>query len=130
MSASFVDNGYHARYEFGDEISFRFEGGQYTEYVFAGPRMPDILEAYTWLTGPRSAAAAVGARLPPVPLVRLHAGRGRGDRRAAPRRRLPCDALWLDIDYMDGYRVFTWDTERFPDVPGMMNGSTQHGLRR
>ncbi len=34
---------------------------------------------------PRRAAAAVGARLPPVPLVRLHAGRGRGARRAPPR---------------------------------------------
>ena len=27
---------------------------------------------------------------------------------------IPCDALWLDIEYMDGYRVFTWNTEAFP----------------
>ena len=33
------------------------------------------------------AAAAVVARLPPVPLVRLHAGRRRGARAAPPRRR-------------------------------------------
>ena len=37
--------------------------------------------------GARRQAAAVGARLPPVPLVRLHAGRGRGARHAAPRAR-------------------------------------------
>ncbi len=34
---------------------------------------------------PRGAAAAVGARLPPVPLVPLHAGRRRGPRRPPPR---------------------------------------------
>ena len=28
----------------------------------------------------------------------------------------PCDALWLDIDCMDGYRVFSWDRRRFPDI--------------
>jgi alpha-glucosidase len=26
----------------------------------------------------------------------------------------PCDGLWLDIDYMDGFRVFTFDKEHFP----------------
>jgi alpha-glucosidase len=28
---------------------------------------------------------------------------------------IPCDTIWLDIDYMDGYRCFTFDKERFPD---------------
>ncbi len=52
MAGSFVDNGYRARVRLRRrESAIRFEGGQYTEYVFAGPRMPDILEAYTWLTG-------------------------------------------------------------------------------
>ena len=26
---------------------------------------------------------------------------------------IPCDGLWLDIDYMNGYRVFTWNKEHF-----------------
>lgn len=30
-------------------------------------------------------------------------------------RRLPCDVIWIDIDYMDGFRVFTFDPERFPN---------------
>ena len=43
-AASFVDNGYRARYDFTetDEYTIRFEGGQYTEYLFAGPSMPEI----------------------------------------------------------------------------------------
>ena len=34
------------------------------------------------------------------------------------RRRLPCDVIHLDIAYMDGHRVFTWDRARFPDPAG------------
>ena len=35
----------------GRGVPIRFEGGQYTEYIFAGPDMAGILAAYTWLTG-------------------------------------------------------------------------------
>ena len=34
-----------------EEYRIVFDGGQYTEYVFAGPDMPAILTSYTWLTG-------------------------------------------------------------------------------
>jgi alpha-glucosidase len=37
--------------------------------------------------------------------------------------------LWLDIDYMDGYRVFTWNTRQFPDVPGMLARMRELGFR-
>jgi alpha-glucosidase len=30
-------------------------------------------------------------------------------------RRIPCDVLWLDIDYMNGFRCFTFDPGAFPD---------------
>lgn len=36
------------------------------------------------------------------------------------KRDLPCDLLWLDIDYMDGFRIFTFDPVRFPD-PDRLN---------
>ena len=35
-------------------------------------------------------------------------------------RGMPCDAIWLDIDYMDGFRCFTFDKQRFPEV-GKLN---------
>lgn len=35
-------------------------------------------------------------------------------------RRIPCDTLYFDIHYMDGYRVFTWDREAFPDPEGLL----------
>lgn len=30
-------------------------------------------------------------------------------------RSLPADVIWMDIDYMDQYRVFTFDDEQFPN---------------
>lgn len=33
---------------------------------------------------------------------------------------IPCDAIWLDIHYMQNYKVFTWNRKSFPD-PRAMN---------
>ncbi|NJK90218.1 MAG: hypothetical protein HC923_13075, partial [Myxococcales bacterium] len=90
------------------------------EYIFAGPRMRDILEGYTFVTGRMELPPLWGAGPPPVPLVSLHAGARRGHGRSLPRARRHPDVLWLDIDYMDEYRVFTWNTGRFPDPAQML----------
>jgi alpha-glucosidase len=131
MAASFVDNCHRAAYDFTarEQYAFRFEGGQYTEYIFAGPDMPEILEAYTWLTG--------RAGLPPLWSLGHHQSRWhrytQDDVQALARRHraeaIPCDALWLDIEYMDGYRVFTWDRDRFPDPAGMLARLAADGFR-
>jgi alpha-glucosidase len=131
MAASFVDNGYRGAYEFShsEEYRIHFSGGQYTEYIFAGPGMPEILEAYTWLTG-RTA-------LPPLWSLGYHQSRWfrytqEAVEQLAQRHRdnaIPCDSIWLDIEYMDGYRVFTWDTDAFPDPAGMLDGLAAKGFR-
>ncbi len=116
MAGFFFDNGYRGHFEFAEDEEYlvHFSGGQYTEYVFAGPDMRGILDAYTWLTG----------RMAPPPMWALGYHQCRWfpytqpdvERLAQRHRenRLPCDVLWLDIDYMDGYRVFTWDDNAFP----------------
>lgn len=131
LSGSFIDNGYKANFEFDASDTYRveFHGGQYTEYVFAGPSMKDILEAYTFITGRIS--------LPPLWALGHHQCRwydyseadllriGRQYR----ERKIPCDVLWLDIEYMDGYRVFTWNADKFPDLPGMLRKLEDAQLR-
>lgn len=41
-------------------------------------------------------------------------------------RDIPCDVIWVDIDYMDGYRCFTFDPEGFPDPAGL--NAELHGM--
>jgi alpha-glucosidase len=45
------------------------------------------------------------------------------------RRRIPCDVVWLDIDYMDSFRCFTWSGSHFPDPAALMNDLHQDGFR-
>jgi alpha-glucosidase len=131
IAGFFVDNSYKAIFDFSEKhrYRYRFHGGQYTEYVFAGPELPAILEAYTGLTG----------RMQPPPLWSLghHQCRWKdysqeeflGVGRQYRERGLPCDALWLDIGYMDGYRVYTWHKDRFHDVPKMMQTAETEGFK-
>ena len=121
VMGSFVDNPYRGYYDFSghSEYQIHFDGGQYTEYIFAGPSIAGILGQYTELTG--------RAELPPVWALGYHQCRWHKYTQAevlelgAKHRELdvPLDTLWLDIDYMDGYRVFTWNDELFPN-PGAM----------
>ena len=131
MVGSYLDCAYRGHYDFTepDEYRITFDGGQYVEYVFAGPDMARILADFTWLTG----------RAAPPPLWALGYHQCRWHRYTqddvealAARMRaeqIPCDGLWLDIEYMDGYRVFTWNSELFPDVPGMLQRLDDQGFR-
>ena len=131
MAGFFVDNAYKANIDFTHErvYSYQFSGGQYTEYVFAGPRMDQILMDYTLVTGRMA--------IPPVWALGHHQCRfhdyteaeilaiGRTYR----ERKIPCDVLWLDIGHMDGFRVFTWDASKFPDVPALLQKMQAESLR-
>jgi|SoiMethySBSTD1v2_1073268.scaffolds.fasta_scaffold01896_16 alpha-glucosidase len=131
VAGFFVDNGYKANFEFAGPDCYRysFSGGQYTEYVFAGPTLRDVVRAYTLVTG----------RMPAPPLWALghhqcrfhdyHAKHLLEIGRQYREREIPCDVLWLDIGHMDGYRVFTWDTEKFPDAAGMVEELKRAKLR-
>ncbi|GMU53847.1 MAG: alpha-glucosidase [Candidatus Xenobia bacterium] len=45
------------------------------------------------------------------------------------QRDIPCDVIWMDIDYMDGYRVFTFDPKGFPDPRGLSDFLHQHAFK-
>lgn len=94
--------------------------GDLVYYVFCGPGLQDVLTRYTDLTG----------RTPLPPLWALGNGQSRfsyetaEEVRAIARtfreRDIPCDTLYLDIDALDGYRVFTWNRTGFPDPEGLL----------
>ncbi|MEM9374300.1 MAG: TIM-barrel domain-containing protein, partial [Planctomycetota bacterium] len=44
-------------------------------------------------------------------------------------KQVPCDVIWFDIDYMDGFRVFTVDDEQFPDPKGLVDDLRADGFK-
>ena len=43
--------------------------------------------------------------------------------------KIPCDGIYLDIDYMDGYRCFTWNRKYFPDPKKMIKELAADGFK-
>lgn len=131
MAGFFIDNSYKGRFEFEHRSYYRyqFEGGQYTEYIFAGPDMPEILRSYTALTG-RMAAPPLWSL--GVHQCRFHDYTQDDIRRLSVEYRerdIPCDVMWFDIGYMNGYRVFTWDPKKFSDVTGLLSELKERQFR-
>ncbi len=130
-AASFVDCGYKLDYDFSNPSYYEVSGhgGQLTEYVFGGPGLRTIVRQYTELTG----------RMEPPPMWALGHHQCRwhdyceGDVRELAgtyrQKKLPCDTLWLDIDYMDEYRVFTWNHARFPNPVALVEDLRKQGFR-
>lgn len=100
-------------------ITVSAAGGEIDQYVLAGPRMGDVVRRYTRLTG----------RTPTPPRWALGYHQCRWGYRDAARveavaaefrtRRIPVDAVWLDIQHMNGFRTFTWDPTNFPTPAAM-----------
>lgn len=44
-------------------------------------------------------------------------------------KQIPLDCIWLDIDYMDGYRCFTVDKTRFPNMQQMNADLAELGVK-
>ena len=125
---TFFDMGNTAR----DRYTFGADGGELDYYVFIGgkERTPKkILEDYASLTGttPLPPIWALGNQQSrwsyfPEKRVREIADGFR-------KNKIPADVIYLDIDYMDEYRVFTWDRKRFPDPAKMIGDLKADGFK-
>src|SRR5436305_1858581 len=114
----FFNTSYWSRFDMGvadpGYWSMETAGPELDYYIIYGPTPPAILETYTALTGrmplpPRWALGYHQCRWSyfPASVVQELAQQFRV-------RRIPCDVIHLDIDYMAGFRVFTWSPVRFP----------------
>jgi len=128
------DNTFRGRFDLGasraDVASFEAEGGELCYYFIYGPALTTVVERYTELTGRMT--------LPPLWVLGYHQSRwsycpeARVRKLAADFREVhhvPCDCIHLDIHYMDGYRCFTWDPERFPDPAGLIADLHEQGFK-
>lgn len=128
----FYENPWYAEFDLGavtpDVAELRFAGGMLRMYVAVGD-VPHVLERYTELTGRHA--------LPPLWMLGYQQSRWSYYPEARVRKlaedfrehRVPCDAIHLDIHYMDGYRVFTVDQERFPNLPALAEELRAMGIK-
>ncbi|MBV9232218.1 MAG: DUF5110 domain-containing protein, partial [Chloroflexi bacterium] len=103
-------------------------GDSLVAYFFAGPTSADVMRQYSELTGHMP--------LPPRWSLGYHQCRWsytteqqvNDIAKQLRTRNHPCDAIWLDIDYMNGYRNFTWAPEAFPNPSQMTQQLHEQGL--
>lgn len=103
-----------------DQITFDTEGALFNVYVIDRKSPQEVLKGLAELTGTID--------LPPrwslgYQQCRFSYGTEERVREIADtfrEKKLPCDVIWMDIDYMDGYRVFTFNPKTFPD-PAKLN---------
>ena len=45
------------------------------------------------------------------------------------KHEIPCDSIWLDIEYTDKKKYFTWDKEAFPNPRELLNKIVEEGRK-
>lgn len=117
----FFDNTFRSNINLGKENTAYFyytaNDGNLDYYFIAGADLTQIVEGYTYLTG----------RTPLPQRWTLGFQQSRWGYESAKdiryvadnyrERKIPLDVIHFDIDYMKGFRVFTWDDENY-GAPG------------
>ncbi|NQY11817.1 MAG: DUF4968 domain-containing protein [Flavobacteriales bacterium] len=129
----FFDNTFDTHFDFGYEndsvASFWAHGGELNFYYIHGPQLIDVVEQYATLTGTHY--------LPPLWSLGYHQCKWsyypesvvKSLTNKFRKKKIPCDAVYLDIEYMDGFRCFTWDKESFPNPKKMIKELKESGFK-
>ena len=132
-SGIFFDNHFESHFDMGKENSnyyyFGAVDGNLDYYFMYGPSVKEVVSEYTELTGrtPLPQLWTLGyqqCRWSYAPKERLMEVA-----KAFREKDIPCDTLYLDIDYMDGYRVFTWDNNKFDNPKEILNELKNMGFK-
>ncbi len=129
----FFDNTFKSFFDFGSERSvvtnFSAEGGEMNYYFINGPELIDVTRRYTLLTGAPEMPPlwALGYQQSkwsyyPESKVREITTRMR-------KENIPCDVIYLDIDYMKDFKCFTWDNKKFPNPKAMISDLEEQGFK-
>ncbi len=104
-------------------------GGDMNYYFFGAQGVADVIKDYTWLTG----------RMEMPPLWSLGYQQCRWSYMSAKelldvavnfrKRSIPADVLYCDIDYMDGYKIFTWNKKTFAEPEALISELSAMGFK-
>lgn len=129
----FFDNTFKSYFDMGKEnpdyYYFGSDDGNLDYYFIGGNNIEEILINYTKLTGktPLPQIWTLGYQqsrwsyAPDARVLEIAKSFREND--------IPCDVIHLDIDYMEKYKVFTWDKERFPNEKETLSSLKKDGFK-
>jgi alpha-glucosidase len=130
----FLDNTHRSWFDFGASTDHTMhwlgaDGGDLNYYFFGAQGVVNIISDYTWLTG----------RMEMPPLWSLGYQQCRWSYMSAKellevahtfrKHQIPADVLYCDIDYMEGYKIFTWNEKTFANPKALLNELNQLGFK-
>jgi len=129
----FLDNTYQSDFNFGASnnrfSSFGARGGNLNYYFMHNTSVREIIESYTYLTGrmPLPPKWSLGyhqnrySYYPDTEVLRIA--------QTLREKAIPCDSITLDIHYMDRYKPFTWDKNRFQNPNKLIDDLNTSGFK-
>lgn len=129
----FADNTYKTTFDFGyentDYYFVEHEKGELDYYFMPGKDMAEVVGLYTSLTGttPLYQRWIYGSHQSRWGYYTQDEVLDIADK--FRELDIPCDVIHMDIDYMNGYRVFTFDDKKFPDVKGLSEKLADRGVK-
>jgi len=128
----FFDNTWQSRFNFGasnDRFSyFSADGGEMDYYFFHGKNVAGIINRYTQLTGRMN--------MPPIWTLGYQQCRWSytpdkevlAVAKTFREKQIPADVMYLDIDYMDAYKIFTWHPTNFSNPKKLLSELKEMGF--
>lgn len=122
----FFDNHHKSYFDFGASTDEQFtwfgaDGGDMNYYFFGAQSIADIIKDYTWLTGRMEMPPLWSLGYQQCRWSYMSANEVLGIARKFREHNIPADAIYCDIDYMDDFKIFTWNKQSFPDPKGMID---------
>ena len=128
----YLDNSYRSDFNFGASnnrfSSIGIEGGDMDYYFIGGKNVQEIISNYATITGT--------IPLPPVWSIGYQQCRysyypQNEVKRLSEKfrdKKIPADVIVLDIHYMEKFKIFTWDGEKFPNPEAMIKALKEKGF--
>lgn len=129
----FFDNSFRSYFdmgkEMGDRIFFGAIGGQIQYYFISGENIKEVVKNYIALTGRMEMPPLWSLGYQQCRFSYFSQEEVRELVKTFEEKDIPLDVVYLDIDYMDGFRVMTFKTPNFDDAAGLISDLKEKGIR-
>ena len=129
----FVDNTYKQYYDMAkthmDVVTISFDKGHFNYYFIGGRDLKEVVSNYTFVTGRTPLPQRWTLGYQQCRWSYMNKEEFMGIAHNMRKYHIPCDTLFLDIDYMERYKVFTYDHLNFEGFKEMLDELKKDGFK-